>query len=143
MDSGEELAVDLKNLWMVATDDLPELAARWAGASEELNGNSMDGATFERPATAPGVLAGGHQLKTVTVGRVYPHFDLLRDALRNIMAESTTNVYDAIDALIEIINNYADVDQIAKDRLERSVGSHIRKSGPPRPTVHGPFPLGT
>jgi hypothetical protein len=133
MDHGEELGVDLELLWRLATEDLPEVADRWAGANQALHKHAADQATFVRPVPM-GVIAGGHQLQTTSVGRVYPYFDQLRDELQDIMCKSANNVYDAVKALVTIVNNYADEDDIAKARFETVFAQH--KSGPPRPTVH-------
>lgn len=137
MHTGEELGVDLENLWSLATADLPEIARRWAKANAELHRHGADRGVFERQAPL-GVVAGGHQLVTTSVGRVYPHFDQLRDELQTIMAESATNAYDAADALIQIINNYASTDQAIKDRFERLIADHTRDSVPQRPVTHKP-----
>jgi hypothetical protein len=134
MDTGEELVVDLERLQDLAKWDLPEIANRWAGANQALHACAVDRARFERPAPL-GVIAGGHQLQTTSVGRVYPYFDQLRDALQDIMATSTRNVYEAVDALIQIMNNYAENDDIAKVRFERVAPSHIKRQ-PVHDAVH-------
>lgn len=131
MDSGAELATDLQKLWLCATQDIPEIASRWSGANQELAAHSADQGAFNRQTSFN---AGGHDVSMTSVGRVYPYFDALRDDIQNIMAESTTNAYDAADALITIANNYAANDTEAGNELKR-IQSDFNANKLPRPNV--------
>ena len=134
-DKGTELAADLRDIYRCATQDLPEIASRWSGANGEMYGHANDSGAFSRSGYVPGAIVGGHQLSGTTVGRVYPYFDQLRDALQNLFAESANNTYAAGDALISIINLYAGSDHEAATELERLTGTN-KWEGPAHPEVH-------
>ena len=117
METGVELAGDLAALWRLGSATLPEIGDRWAGANQEMNGHAADTGSFSRSTSVAYPYGGSGN--TQSVGRVYPHFDALRDALQNVMAESANNMYDAATAIITIMNNYAHEDTVAGDELNK------------------------
>ena len=118
MDTGWELGVSLYGLWICATSDIPSMAERTATANQVLGANADDSGRFNRSERVTGYAPGGHDISSATTGRVYPFYDRLRDDLQNILAESTTNLYDCADALLKIMNEYAATDQEAADTLK-------------------------
>ena len=121
METGKELAVDLECLWRLGTETLPEIGKRWGGANQEMSAHAADTGVFNRSTQV--VSPYGWVGNTTSVGRVYPHFDALRDALQTIFAESANNVYDAAEAIITIMNNYANEDAEAAAELNKQLGN--------------------
>ena len=102
-------------MWRLGSETLPEIGDRWAKANQEMHGHAADTGSFSRSTSVAYPYGGSGN--TQSVGRVYPHFDALRDALQNVMAESANNMYDAATAIITIMNNYAHEDTVARDKL--------------------------
>ncbi len=65
---------------------------------------------------------------------VYAYWDALRDEFQNILAETTNNMYDCAEGVLEIMKNYADTDEAAKQRLAAMQASH-RATNPDRSTT--------
>ena len=116
MDSGSRLGVSLYGLWVCATSDLPAMAARTAGANKALSATANDSGQFSRTVRIAGYQPGRHDLAGAATGRVYPYYDAVRDDLQNILAETTNNLYDCAQALLEIMRAYeaSDTDAAAK-----------------------------
>jgi hypothetical protein len=103
--SGEDLGVDIYELWLAGDRQLPRVADQFAEAGRLLGlTDSMDG-SFWRPVEFAG---GGY-------GPMHAGFANLRDAMTSVFRDSQANLELAAEALKLAASAYADTDSTAKE----------------------------
>lgn len=127
-----EFGTALYELWVAGNSLLPEVGDRFASANGAVEGTSNDQALFGhtmRVSPTPSITA----LASVT-SPVFSHWDGLRDALQQAMAESANNTYACAEALLKIMESYAATDVDAKAVLDANCAA-ARNGHPLAPGV--------
>ena len=126
---GEELGVQITELWKCAAIELPAIAAKEADAGNVLVGSQDDSGVF-------GMAHGGFT-------QIYPAWNRLRDETLKILRTSVDNIYASADALVGIAEAYAASDETAKRNFDRRRADEIAHHDPVKvplyddPVTHG------
>jgi hypothetical protein len=107
-DRGNDLGVDLHELWLAGKQYLPEVAEQFNGALAHTRRAADYDFAFHRSAAFGG---GGN-------GPAFGPFTALRDQLSDVYVETWRVLSDAAIALIIAANTYAETDDAAKRKFE-------------------------
>jgi hypothetical protein len=117
----EQFGTSLHHLWLAANRDLPKIADRYASANQIIAGSSDDQGAFGRRA----VVSHTSSIKseTTVTSPIFSHWDGLRDALQQALAQSTEYTFESAEALLRIMSNYASTDAEAAQALRANIAS--------------------
>ena len=122
----DKLAVDLFELWEIGKVYLPRVANDYATAADRLHRTRrLDGQVFRLPGTNGQSDAG-------------PSWERLRDKVQELCRDSSENLIASGEALIRIMNDYAEQDQnnAAKLALEERIKGYVDNEPPvPQPVA--------
>jgi hypothetical protein len=120
---GWQLAVDLSELKVVGSVDLPAMAFTFAALN-----NLLDGTAAHDKAGFDSVSSGGFD-------QVYPQWSQLRNSLQNILGKTATNIEAAGTVVLHIVEAYRVSDGEARQSLDS-----VWKNGLPPSLQHGERP---
>jgi hypothetical protein len=125
-DKGEDLGVDLYQLWRAGRDNLPSVAVEYAAANDHVaNTDKGLSTTFLRPTQ----FGGG------SYGPVYASWKALRDEFQTILGDTSKNLELVGESLCLAANEYAKADGAAADELRR-----LKKTDGDFPPIKVPQP---
>ncbi len=117
-DTGKELAVDLRELLMVARVYLPDVAEAYVSANRHVAG------TAETNSYSYGT----------DQGAVHPYWTMLRDEFQRILATTADNLIDTAAALERVVNAYCATDAEAAAELKRLINEPYYRDRLSQPT---------
>lgn len=117
---GAELGVKLKELLIVGSDRIPEMA--------EIYGEANRSIATTRIAQDQ-AFSGGNS------SRIYESWTALRDAIQDIFGETQTNLKDTASTIVGIVNVYSSQDEAAAQGLRDAVAEQEGLADPSLPTL--------
>jgi hypothetical protein len=121
-ESGWQFAADLSELRTVGAVDLPSMAYTFAALNNVVNKtNSADSSAFAWSS-------GG-------MSQAYSPWSQLRDSLQNLLGKTSQNLEEAGQAVVQIVQTYADSDSAAKQSLQAAW-----RDGNTPPLLDGEYP---
>ena len=114
--TGNDLGIDLSEVWLCAHSYLPKVAEAFTNASKIVDRSAANSSAFNRYAPLPGGVMSGS-----VSGLTARAWASARDSLQDVMATTANNIYATCDALDRVIDIYASADTEAgiKFRAER------------------------
>lgn len=106
--SANEFAVSLRDMYQAGNRYLPAIANRFLEGNQAIERASDDRSAFEHTTkTSP---TASVTVFTTAVSPVFSHWDGLRDALQQALAESAEHTFDLAEALLRVTDYYAHTD---------------------------------